>query len=108
MPSGARLSAGQPSLASLHTGLEPSHHGAIRVEEGFGHKRSGVKMLASRLAERGYDTAASCENPFAGPLFGFEEGFARFRHDSGSTWALPRPICRWASTRHSAGVRTSW
>ena len=80
-----------PALASLMTGLEVQQHGAARDAGGMLYAvRSDVPLLAERLRDAGYDTAASVENPFAGQSFGFARGFARFRHNDYTPLALPK------------------
>jgi len=82
-----------PSMASLHTGLAISDHGAgTRVDGKKAPMRSDVATLAERLAAHGYDTTAVIgRNPYVGARFGFDRGFALFDHpDDLSNWALPR------------------
>lgn len=73
-----------PSLATLHTGLQPDRHGAgRRVDpesgtEGFAAIVDDVQTLAERLSEAGYDTAATVEQELGTPTFGLTRGFDRF------------------------------
>jgi arylsulfatase A-like enzyme len=64
-----------PSLATLHTGLYPSVHGAgadIQLAPRF-------DTLAELFERRGYDTGAVVEGPFSEPRFGFAQGFRYYR-----------------------------
>lgn len=79
-----------PSMVSLMTGLEPAHHAAIKTPMGFPRLSDDIPTLAEQLSAAGYDTAATAENPFTGPRFGLERGFARYRHDAAKPWALPQ------------------
>ncbi len=77
-----------PSMATLMTGLPPEEHGALRVPGGFSAMTG--RTLAEHFEGLGYDTAATAENPFLGTTFGFGRGFARFRHEGQTPFALPR------------------
>ncbi len=77
-----------PSLATLHTGLLPANHGAVRVPTGF--TATEASTLAERFAAAGWDTAATVESPFAGARFGLQRGFAIVRADGARPWVLPR------------------
>ncbi|MFN7142566.1 MAG: sulfatase-like hydrolase/transferase, partial [Myxococcota bacterium] len=77
-----------PSLATLHTGLLPGNHGAVRVPSGFA--ATDATTLAERFAAAGWDTAATVESPFAGARFGLQRGFAVVRADGARPWVLPR------------------
>ncbi len=77
-----------PSLATMHTGLLPSEHGAVRVEGGYSAATGAT--LAERFAAAGWDTAASVESPFTRPELGLQRGFARVRADGVRPWVLPR------------------
>ena len=80
-----------PSVASLMTGVAPGRHGATRTDAGsFRAIDSGVPTLAERLAAHGYHTVASVENPFVGPQFGFDRGFAEFHVLDPGLWKLGR------------------
>jgi len=78
-----------PSLATLLTGQEPARHGAGRTPRGLASLPASARTLAERLAERGYDTAASVHSPFSAPVFGLDQGFARFRRESVDPWVVP-------------------
>jgi arylsulfatase A-like enzyme len=72
-----------PSMATLHTGLPVSGHGAGRLAGGG---RSAIRASAATLAERfaahGYDTAAVVAgNLNTSPRFGFGRGFAVFDYN---------------------------
>ncbi|MFZ5477698.1 MAG: sulfatase-like hydrolase/transferase, partial [Myxococcota bacterium] len=79
-----------PSLASLHTGLEPGEHGALRLSEGFGRVADHAEPLAEVFARAGWDTAATVESPFCDPAFGLHRGFARYRAAAERDWIVPR------------------
>jgi len=77
----------KPSVASLFTGLYPSHHGIGTA--GWTEKEAGgsisadalhpeIQTLAELLAEGGYRTAAFGENHHLIPRFGFDQGFSRY------------------------------
>jgi arylsulfatase A-like enzyme len=81
-----------PSMASIHTGVEPGAHGAMQLEpQRFSAIAATVPTLAERFAAAGYDTAASVENAFVAPWRGFGRGFARMRYPDGRP-ALPRAM----------------
>ncbi len=82
-----------PALATLHTGLPVSGHGAGLSILGSSGIRASAPTLAERLAAAGYDTAAVvARNGFAGRGFGFDRGFAVFDYgcDVVARAALPR------------------
>jgi len=64
-----------PSLASLHTSLYPSQHGALLKEGGLS---DDVVTIAEVLRDAGYRTAAVSSHVFAGSRRGFAQGFDRF------------------------------
>lgn len=82
-----------PSMASIHTGLLPSEHGAVD---------SGTPIhphhptLATRLKEHGYETHAVVSHVFVGSKFGFARGFDAFNerhlqgHDGSSSAQLTK------------------
>jgi arylsulfatase A-like enzyme len=95
----------KPSVASLFTGLYPSHHGIGTA--GWTHTDSAgsvsadalhpeIQTLAELLAEGGYRTAAFGENHHLIPRFGFDQGFQDYElHLSGPNYlssieVLPR------------------
>jgi len=83
-----------PSMATLHTGLPLGAHGAGRLEgRTYTAIAAEIPTLASRLEARGYDTSAVVSgNPFVGPIFGFDRGFAVFDFASGlPAYALAKP-----------------
>ncbi len=65
----------KPSTATILTGLDPTRHGA--------HGMRGVSdeavLLAEKLAERGFRTAAFSGNPYVSEQFGMAQGFDTFR-----------------------------
>jgi arylsulfatase len=69
----------KPSTASLFSGLHPSEHGA----HGERKVRTDVPLLASVLAELGYQTAAFSANPYASGIYGLDRGFALFDFQGG-------------------------
>lgn len=82
-----------PSMATIHTGVLPSHHGARGTAiAGFQAIDEDVVTLAERLQEAGYQTAAVvASNPFVGTSFGFSRGFIRDYHGRGGrSLAIPR------------------
>lgn len=64
-----------PSLASLHTSLYPSQHGAMLRESLISEE---VVTIAEVLRDAGYRTAAVSSHVFAGSRRGFAQGFDRF------------------------------
>lgn len=66
-----------PSHGSMLTGQLPSLHGAISREQGSSSRVSSRRsdLLAVRLREAGYVTAAFTGGNFLLPTFGFAEGF---------------------------------
>lgn len=64
-----------PSTASLLTGLQPEMH---RGTHFFASLSPDCRLLAERLAERGYQSAAFVGNYFVQPLFGFARGFGQY------------------------------
>ncbi|HJN72639.1 MAG TPA: sulfatase-like hydrolase/transferase [Myxococcota bacterium] len=74
-----------PAMASLQTGVSVHEHGAgARVPGQGNHVRApmddSLDTLATKLADRGYVSAAIVTNPYLGVRYGFHEGFDRF-HD---------------------------
>jgi len=64
-----------PSMASLHTSLYPSQHGAIGMKTVVGVEHA---MLAEHLGNAGYWTSAVVTHKFVGSRYGFEQGFDAF------------------------------
>jgi arylsulfatase len=64
-----------PSLASIHTGLYPSEHGADRIASGL--PRSAV-TVAEVLRDAGYRTVGVVSHTFAGRRYGLDQGFEVF------------------------------
>lgn len=66
-----------PSTASLHTGLYPTHHGLGTVHErGRARLQPGAVTLAELAAEAGWRTVAAVSQPQLGAGFsGFGQGF---------------------------------
>ncbi len=80
-----------PSMASLMTGLEPHNHGAGRDRDGGFHGLpADRRTMAQVLAEAGWDTAATIENPFVGGAFGIPRGFARVIEVEPRAYAMPK------------------
>ncbi len=73
-----------PSHATLFTGLLPHQHGV-----GYRGVRApdSLVMLAERLRDAGYETAAFSENPFVSETFNMMQGFETLDNDRGE-----RPI----------------
>lgn len=79
-----------PSLASMHTGLWPSHHGAGRNALPWLQVdaiTAEAPTLAERFRDAGYATCAVVCNGFVTPDGGFARGFATFDHDRQRVWA---------------------
>jgi arylsulfatase A-like enzyme len=64
-----------PSVASIHTGLYPSEHGANAAEKGLSED---ALTLAEVLRERGYQTVAVVSHSFTDSTHGLAQGFDRF------------------------------
>jgi arylsulfatase A-like enzyme len=82
-----------PSMATIHTGVLPSEHGARGTAvAGFQAIDKDVVTLAESLQDSGYQTAAVvAANPFVGTSFGFSRGFMRDYHGrEGRSLAVPR------------------
>jgi arylsulfatase A-like enzyme len=76
-----------PSHTSLFTGLYPSVH---RTQQSFSVVPKELPVLAERLHEGGYYTAAFCNNPLVGVVNnGLRRGFFSFLNYSG--WMTSRP-----------------
>lgn len=76
-----------PSHTSLFTGLYPSVHG---TQQSFSVVPDGLPLLAERLGDAGYYTAAFCNNPLVGVVNnGLRRGFYSFLNYSG--WLTSRP-----------------
>jgi arylsulfatase A-like enzyme len=65
-----------PSAASILTGLEPRHHGAIDPDHAI---RPDVATLAETLAAGGWNTAAFVTNYLGSGVFGLARGFQTYR-----------------------------
>lgn len=80
-----------PSMASIHTGLPPSGHGAIDNASPIGDAHA---TLAEILRANGYRTQAVVSHVFIGHKFGFDRGFDAFDesllqgHEGSSSRAL--------------------
>jgi len=83
-----------PAMASLHTGLRPKQHGAVRPESGPTRAiRDEVRTLAERLEEGGYDTAAINMSGFLAARGGFNRGFSTWQYNwDHHRWSLPRAL----------------
>jgi arylsulfatase A-like enzyme len=64
-----------PSMATLHTSLYPTQHGAIGATTRL---RSSLPTLAEILRQHGYLTIGIVSAIFAGKKFGFAKGFDSF------------------------------
>ena len=99
-----------PSHVSLFTGLGVEHH-RIGMSERITAGPELV-MLAERLRDAGYETAAFIENPLVGEPFGMAQGFERFdarsleqllsdvRSPRSSGFSVVEAIDAWAAGRH--------
>ena len=71
-----------PAMASLHTGLPPSQHGAGARRVGSDHERSGLDAdlgtLAQALRRRGTINTAVVSNPYLSQRYGLHRGFDRY------------------------------
>jgi arylsulfatase A-like enzyme len=65
-----------PGHASMLTGLNPFHHGAINPGTRI---RSDARLLAEVLHARGYHTVGVVNGEFVQPEFGFGRGFDRYQ-----------------------------
>jgi len=65
-----------PSTASILTGLNPKHHGAIEPEHGI---RPEAVTVAETLQSHGYHTAGFVTNYLGSSVFGHNRGFDVFR-----------------------------
>ena len=101
----------RPSVASLHTGLDPLSHGNTT------HLRrlsAATETLAERLAAAGYQTAAFVTNYHAGGWSGLDQGFDHFeeptahgasRVESTLTSAVvQQPVADWLAAREGERV----
>lgn len=64
-----------PAMASIHTSLYPSQHGAVLANLSLGPR---AVMLAEVLRQHGYDTGAAISHRFVSRRYGFAQGFSRF------------------------------
>lgn len=64
-----------PSMASLHTSLYPSEHGANKADRPM---RQGLDTLAEVLRNEGYRTLGVVSHWFVSERFGFDQGFEHF------------------------------
>jgi len=69
-----------PATISMLTGLDPPRHGRVAV--GLPPQEPKLEMLADRMWELGYDTAAFVGGAFVAESMGFGQGFDRF-------WEVP-------------------
>ena len=65
----------RPSIASMHSGLLPEHHGARSVIDPLAQEHT---TFVEAMQTAGYRTAALVANPTAGPGTGLDQGFDRF------------------------------
>jgi arylsulfatase A-like enzyme len=68
-----------PSMASLHTGVYPSQHGAFEAETAL---PEAAETLAERLKAVGYNTVAVVSHEFVSSKHGFSQGFDIFNEDN--------------------------
>ncbi len=71
-----------PAMTSVHTGLSVQEHGAGLTSQGY--RVAGVErpMLAERLDEAGYRSAAFVTNSWLESAMGFDRGFDLFLHSN--------------------------
>lgn len=67
-----------PTIATLHTGLYPSHHGAIEPRTALS---PDAVTLAEMLSEKGYRTGAVISQYFLRARYGMNQGFATYSED---------------------------
>lgn len=65
-----------PSHMSLFSGQHPSFHGVQKEGDGIDPERTA--LLARRLRDRGYRTAAFTGGGYLHPVFGFAQGFETY------------------------------
>ena len=70
-----------PSLTSIHTGLYPSEHGAVRKDTRLADETG---TLAEALQGAGYRTIGLVANVLASEQYGLDRGFDHF--DASPTW----------------------
>jgi len=68
-----------PAMASIHTSLYPSQHGAVMANRKLGPR---AVTLAEVLRQNGYRTAAVISHLFTSRRYGFAQGFSRFNERS--------------------------
>jgi arylsulfatase len=68
-----------PAMATLHTGLYPSEHLAVRNDTSI-HQDAGT--LAEALRSAGYHTVGVISHYFVGSKYGFARGFVEFDESS--------------------------
>ena len=66
----------RPSGASILTGLYPKHHSALKREDRL---PDALVTLAETLQEQGYYTIAFMGNGILSHVFGFQQGFLKFK-----------------------------
>lgn len=82
-----------PSMATIHTGLHPSEHGAVGAETGV---EESMLTLAEVFRAQGYQTLGVVSHTFTDSAHGFAQGFERFDetqilgHDAVTSGALTR------------------
>ena len=64
-----------PSLASIHTGLYPSEHNAVRMRHRVPRR---LELLAESMKAEGYTTVGIISHTFANAAHGFGQGFDVF------------------------------
>jgi len=69
----------QPAIASLLTGLTPSHHGVLHLFDKLGRQNT---TLAEMLGQRGFSTSGVVTHNLLKPVLGFAQGFRRFDHSA--------------------------
>lgn len=92
----------KPSIASLMTGLYPSHHGAVGTHRNLMSLialNEQFTTLAERLSKEGYRTAALITNPVLIPHFGFDQGFQEFTQPAGDAKELLNRASQWIDAR---------
>ena len=67
-----------PSLGSILSGLMPQRHGLGMALQGLSHFRADTQLLAQRLRDQGYATAAVTNNLIVSSSEGFASGYDSF------------------------------
>ncbi|MGH0032426.1 MAG: sulfatase [Myxococcota bacterium] len=91
-----------PSFATMFTGRHPQEHG---VRSNFAPVPEALPVLAERLRDAGYRTAAFVSNPALRESRGFARGFDTFRRlpEQDGVARVSRAFFEWADTEWAGG-----